>query len=140
MGLETNTDKTKLMLCECGYIPTKLSDQAYFRRATGTGPTHREQRRTRVNCPDCNKELTNGTLPHHRQRIHGIDQYTTLQPAVSGPPTTYQVDFPPRSTVPCPVPASPGSCSSRTALRLHLMTWHQAHFLCIQQEGNTPLP
>ena len=29
MGLDTNMEKTKLLLCNCGYIPTSISDRAY---------------------------------------------------------------------------------------------------------------
>ena len=48
MGLETNLDKTKALVCTPGYIWGKWSEAAYKRRATREGGTFREKKRVRV--------------------------------------------------------------------------------------------
>ena len=60
MCLDTNIEKTKLMLCDCGYIPTHLSDQAYLRKMTGNGPTFRDQLCHKITCPKCNGQMSQG--------------------------------------------------------------------------------
>ena len=45
MGLETNLEKTKDLVCTSGYIWGKCSEAAYKRRATGEGGTFRERKR-----------------------------------------------------------------------------------------------
>ena len=54
---------------------------------------------------------------------------------------TYQMDFPPRLTaaIPCPVASCPGSFKTWAGLCTHFNTRHPMAFLCIRQEGNTPL-
>ena len=48
VGLNTNLDKTKSMVCTPGYIWWERSKEAYKYRETGEGATFRERKRMRV--------------------------------------------------------------------------------------------
>ena len=48
VGLLTNTDKTKVMICQPGFLRTRVSDYAYKRSLTGQGLSYREAKRRRV--------------------------------------------------------------------------------------------
>ena len=50
VGLNTNLDKTKSMVCTLGYIWWERSKEAYKYRETGEGATFRERKRMRVSC------------------------------------------------------------------------------------------
>ena len=45
MGLETNLEKTKSLVCTPGYIWREWSEAAYKRRSTGEGATFRKRKR-----------------------------------------------------------------------------------------------
>ena len=49
VGLETNPEKTNLVVYTPGFIWGKWSEEAYKRWATWEGATFRERKRTRVN-------------------------------------------------------------------------------------------
>ena len=48
VGLETNLEKTKALVCTTRYIWGKWIKASYKRRATGEGETFREWKRARV--------------------------------------------------------------------------------------------
>ena len=53
MGLETNLEKNKAMVCTPGFIWGKWGELVYLRRETGEGETFGERKNTRVSCTDC---------------------------------------------------------------------------------------
>ena len=102
MGLDTNVAKTKLMLCDCGFIPTAISNRAYLHRITGTGPSFQDHLQQKTTCMECSKCITIGALPAHLRCIHGQELPPLPTRATTDTPTTYNVDFPPKTTAPCP--------------------------------------
>ena len=53
VGLETNPEKTNLVVYTPGFIWGKWSEEAYKRWATWEGATFRERKRTRVSFSEC---------------------------------------------------------------------------------------
>ena len=71
VGLHTNLGKTVSMTCRpCPTAENQLK-VAYGRKMTGEGPTYRERKRERVECGDCGKGMTAGSLEAHRMVQHG---------------------------------------------------------------------
>ena len=50
MGLETNLEKNKAMVCTTGFIWGKWRELAYKRQVTWDGATFRERKKTRLRC------------------------------------------------------------------------------------------
>jgi len=69
VGLKTNTTTTKAMNFVPGHIRTPLSDKSYRKRTLQTGLSHRKRQRRAVECPDCDKQMNEGSLPTHRTRV-----------------------------------------------------------------------
>ena len=53
VGMETNLDKTKDLVCTPRCIWGKWSEAAYKHRSTGEGATVRERKQARVICTEC---------------------------------------------------------------------------------------
>ena len=109
VGLQTNLNKTKDMICTMGYIWVQQGAEAYKRRATGEGPTFWERKRTRVHCKECGETMAASSLWHHMERAHGI-----LLPQVRGVDVrgggleVYNLSFPRiLKLVDCPVEGFP---------------------------------
>ena len=52
VGLNTNIEKTKLLVCSPIYIWGKWIEEAYKCRSTGVGETFRDRNWSRVSCAD----------------------------------------------------------------------------------------
>ena len=72
IGIDTNLDKNKAMVCTPGFISGKLGDLAYKKRATREGANFRERKKTRVSCATCGVTMAVSYLKAHMDRIHGI--------------------------------------------------------------------
>ena len=145
-GLRTNTDKTKVMTCLPGHIRGSLSDPAYRRRLDGHGDSYRQRKRRRVNCPECDQDLSTGSLQQHMRSRHGQEpspESTALsnEALTDRSAETYEVSFPRiRTSRECPVVGCPGRATSWTTLRSHFMHRHPTATLIIREEGSRPLP
>ena len=105
VGLQTNLDKTKTMICTPGLIWWQQGDEACKRRSIGEGQTFRESNRTSISCEVCGDTMAASSLQHHIERVHGI-----LLPQVrsvdvgGGGLELYKVSFPRiLKLVDCPV-------------------------------------
>jgi hypothetical protein len=67
VGLKMNVAKTEAMIMKGGKIYTHQSDEAYKRRIEGTGPTHRERKRQKIQCDHCGASVNSQYLPTHRK-------------------------------------------------------------------------
>ena len=72
VGLETNLEKAKVMVCTPGYIWGKWSEAAYKHRDTEEGETLRERKWARVSCSECGVAVAESSLRGHMERQHGI--------------------------------------------------------------------
>ena len=71
VGLRTNVGKTVSVVCRPCQEAGNKSEAAYGRKMTGEGPTYRERQKERVECGECGKEMTAGSLASHRMTQHG---------------------------------------------------------------------
>ena len=102
--LHTNTEKTVGMVWHPYHAPGGILEEAYARRATGKGPTFREQQRRRVEFPECGVEVAAGSLLTHCQIQNGVGWGTPPPPTPQGGP-----DLPgilTKTLVAVPVPGS----------------------------------
>ena len=89
MGLGTNLENTKAMVCTPGFIWGKVGDLAYKRRSTGEGETFIERKKARVSCATCSVTAEGSYLKDHMARSHGICvPQTGRVDEVGGEPTT----------------------------------------------------
>ena len=72
VGLQTNLNKTKGVICTPGFIWGQQGAEAYKRKATGEGPTFRESNRTRVRCEECGDTMAAYSIRHNMERANGI--------------------------------------------------------------------
>ena len=70
VGLITNTQKTKAMVCVPGKIRIPLSPAVYNNCRQGLN-TLKEWQCRRVQCDDCGVYLSAASLPQHQERKHG---------------------------------------------------------------------
>ena len=62
VGLHTNVVKTVSMTCRSCPAAVNPSEVVYGRKMTGEGPTYRKRLKDRVECRDCWKEMSAGSL------------------------------------------------------------------------------
>jgi len=68
--LETNVDKTKIMICHPSFIRTHLSDEAHKRQLTGRGLSYRDRKQQCVQCQWCIKNFAASYTNIHRAAAH----------------------------------------------------------------------
>ena len=60
------------MVCRPFRAAGVRSEKSYTQRIPGEGRSFKERQKERVICPECGKELANGSLVTHRQTQHGV--------------------------------------------------------------------
>ena len=95
VGMQTNLNNTKAMICTPGFICGQPGAESYKRQATGEGPTFRERNRTRVSCKECGEIMAAYSLRHHMDIAHGrvLPQVRGVYVRVGGL-DIYKVSFP----------------------------------------------
>ena len=140
MGLRTNVGKTVSMTCRPCPAAGNQSEVAYRRKMTGEGPTYRERQKERVECGDCEKGMTAGSLEAHHMIQHGKAKTDAATGGV-GEPHTYRIEVPTKGgTRECPAEGCPGRSGTRTAMRVHFWRRHVRDVVIILEEGNLPHP
>ena len=142
IGLYTNLDKTKAMMCTPGFIWGEWEEWDYKRQALVEGSTFRERKKTRVICSMCGVTVTAPYLKYHMARSCGIcvPQTRGVDEVVGGP-TTYVVSLPKViQEVRCPVPGCLAVAHSAGRLSEHFMFCPFRSNVLVVQEGKEPLP
>jgi hypothetical protein len=122
MGLWTNVDKTKVMICTPRSLQTRESDISYKRRQTRQGKSFHARKQQQVNCTERGKSLVTGSLKSHMEMQHGLDLPCIFE--MPAPPMQFTMSFPawaPLSGLACPV----ARCGYIAKTWL-LMRWHFA--------------
>ena len=70
VGLQTNLDKTKAMICTPGFIWGQQGSDVYKQRATGEGTKFWERKRTMVSCEMCGEKISASSLRYHMEITH----------------------------------------------------------------------
>ena len=142
VGLLTNTDKTKAMVCLPTHVSGRLPTSVYDRIRTREGQDYRQRQRRRVICTVCGADLAASSLAAHRRTQHGLASdpgYLFEEPEPE--PTTFHTSFPLHmGALACPVPECTGFVTSRVGLGRHFVYRHPEHTVVIAEEGTAPLP
>ena len=142
MGLKVNIAKTKFMICLPSSHHSHISVDAYKRKMTGEGETYRERKHRRVQCPECEAQLSASYLPTHLRMQHQI-----CWPILDhGPsplneaPADWWMSCPKALKIhKCPVPNCCGKTRTPYGMRLHYFKRHPNTTICILEEGSNPI-
>jgi hypothetical protein len=146
IGLKTNPDKTKSMVCAPKPSITRICSPAYKRRMIDQNePTYSARKRQRVECDICNATIqAKSSLTRHKRLKHGIDATITTQQ--NTPPhlamltgNTYEVSMPTyKDPTPCPIPGCGVTIQNRYKMREHFLYRHYHDTIIISEEGLLP--
>ena len=125
VGLQKNTAKTVIMVCQSCHAPVGMSEAAYTQRVTGKGPMYRERQRMRVDFPECEVEVTAGSFLTYCQSQHDMGQGDPPpgRPRLTGSPSQN---------------TCLGWLSRRTKLQIHFSHSHVWDTIVILEEGSLP--
>ena len=126
VGLKTNTEKTKVMVCLPGAIRTYYSEHAYKRKLEGQGDTYRQRKRRRVQCVECGEDLAAGSVTSHMRSQHDMEPVPQGGPAPPLAPACYLCTWPAPQGAPIPCPRRPCAyvAGSPNLLRRHFAVRH----------------
>jgi hypothetical protein len=141
MGLKTNADKTKAMVCVPQPHVTRICSPAYKRRmGDHTEPTYSARKRQQVDCDICNDRVQLRSLHRHKRLKHGTDtnmmiqQTTPLHLIEHG--DTYTISMPEyKQHGQCPIPGCATMIKDRYGMRRHFLFRHYYDTIIILEEG-----
>ena len=121
IGLRTNPDKTKVMMCIPGNIWVAHTEEAYHTQQYG--PVNPTAKRHWVECDICDVSLAAGSLRSHLEMKHDTYWLFVLNQelTVEHEAVVYQATTDATGTYFCPVPACVGVVGSKSALRSHFL-------------------
>ena len=61
-GLAANVAKLRTMKCQTGTLRLGVSEEAMVLKCTGVGESYRVRPRRRIPCPECEVDLTTGSM------------------------------------------------------------------------------
>ncbi len=141
IGLRTNPDKMKVMMCIPGTIWVAHTEEAYHTQQYG--PVKPTAKRHQVECDICGVSLAVGSLRSHLETKHDTYWSFVLNPELTGEcePIIYQATTDATGTYFCPVPACVGIVGSGSAfLRSHFLRRHPQDLVVCPAGGSLPLP
>jgi len=152
VGLKMNATKTEAMIMTGGKVTHRISDEAYVRRLTGTGLSHRERSLQKVICDLCGASVNRQHLKKHQTRATCRKARQEPRPAVvevvaelprsneEREPRTYRVSVPGEgSMVNCPVEGCIYHGHTPGAMRMHFRNRHAFEdTIIVEEEGLLP--
>jgi hypothetical protein len=143
MGLETNTAKTKAMICVPGQLVTRISSPAYRRMMGDTAEeTHSDRKRRRVTCDICGNSMQARNMTRHQRNQHGINISTCenrTPPHLANSGTEHTIRMLHNGDeAQCPVPGCDMTVKSRFGIRRHFQYHHPKDTIIIEGEGRFP--
>jgi hypothetical protein len=141
IGLRTNAEKTKVMMCLPGKIQVAQTEEEYASQQTGFG-TSTTKRRC-VDCEVCGASLAAESLRSHLETQHDIFRSFVLNRdiVVAQPPEVYRAtESPATGLYFCPVAQCGGRSGTRFNLCRHFLMQHPQDLVCFLIEGSQPLP
>jgi hypothetical protein len=150
VGLKMNATKTVVMISGGPKEYARQGPEAYHRKVTGKGKTHRERMAEKVKCPMCEKEMRRQSLQQHGRRCHGVETLTTMEVICAEAATTtmaqmvngqqYTVSITKGRKKVCPVEGCLAKAACGYQMRRHFVSQHTGDTVIILQEGPVPLP
>ena len=141
-GARDKPVKTKVVVCNPGFIWGGWGELVYNIQVAGEGATSRERNKTRVSCATCGATVAASYLKAHMARSRGISvPQTRGVDEVGGGPTTYVVSFPKvLQEVICPVPGFPAVAHITCILCQNFIFCHFISKVAVFQEEKELLP
>ena len=150
IGLNMNAVKTEAMVLQGGKIYGSISQEAYDRRATGVGTTHRERSLQKVQCELCGETVNRQHIPKHQQTVkcknnRGNYIHHCNKPDIEEATNDinvetkhYNVSVTPGKYSECPVENCKKKEKSAGEMRRHFRNRHWNDVIEIQEEGLLP--
>jgi hypothetical protein len=151
VGLKMNAAKTEAMVVKGGKVYEQLSKEAYARKATGTGATHRERSLEKIQCNLCGDLIGRQHLIKHQQTKKCKDgrmnyEHMEEQNEQEGEPNLSNEQEPKHYILSleqdyitnCPVESCPAKVKTPGEMRKHFRNRHLQDTIVIEEEG--PLP
>jgi hypothetical protein len=141
IGLRTNAEKTKVMMCLPGKIRVAQTEEEYASQQTGLGTSTTKCRH--VDCKVCGASLAAESLQSHLETQHDIFRSFVLNRdiLVARPPEVYRATKSPATDLYfCPVAQCGGRLGTRFNLRRHFLMQHPQDLVWFPIEGSQPLP
>jgi hypothetical protein len=152
VGLKMNATKTVVMISGGPKEYGRQGQEAYTRKVTGRGKTHRERMAEKVKCPLCKKEMRRQSLKQHGQRCHETDTLTEMLcremetvgtemvPATASMAQQYTISITKGRKKVCPVDGCMAKAACGYQMRRHFVSQHPRDSITVLQEGPVPLP
>ena len=142
VGLRTNAQKTKVMMCIPGRIRVSMTEEVY-NDYCHEASTHAARKRLRVECDICGQSMQAASLQRHLETQHDVYRSFVLNRDLEGerPPATFRADEDTETgSYCCPVPGCCGGAHTRFTLRRHFVFRHPQDLVVIPAEGSLPYP
>ena len=129
MGLKANVKKTVGTVCQPFQASGVRSYEAYTWRVRGEGNSYKKRHWERVNCLECRKDLTRGSLAAHRQTQYSMEKGSPGQEdnrkGGGDDPRTYIMEFMAKSGLRTfPVEGCSGWLATRMAMWMQFWNMH----------------
>ena len=152
VGLKMNAVKTKAMTVVGCKAYTEQSKEAYNRKLTGEGLSHRQRSLSKVECYLCGTTINQQSMKLHQRTKKcesGWKEWAarrsvmeTIKPpeldTETQAPIEYKFSMPMRKETPCPVQDCPYSTKTRPEMRRHFRSRHPNDVIIIEEEGKLP--
>jgi exonuclease III len=148
IGLKMNASKTEAMIIRGAKAFHQLSDNAYNRRMTGQGMTHREYSQQKVQCKNCGTFVKRDYMEKHVKTIkcrnterteNIVEQGNTAPPEnTESESAEYQINMPGKTYIKCPVEGCTFSTEVPGQMRRHFRSRHPNDVIIVEQEGRLP--
>ena len=142
VGLQMSESKTKAMISTGNDNYHRLSDEAYKRRMTGKGTSHREKMAEKVVCDKCNEMVTRQYLWTHMELKHQVTKNVILHSELLScqdyKPKHFTVTGMPCHDSKGKCPACLCTIKSRHGMRRHFGWRHEEDTVEIEGEGLLP--
>ena len=146
VGLKMNALKTEAMTIKGGKVYEAISDEAYKRRKTGTGMTHREWNLEKIECNLCGELVGRQYMTKHQQTTkckanqEKYKQKTITETSETShhEPQCYIINIIPGVENKCVVNNCPATTKSAGEMRKHFRNRHSEDTIIIADEGLLP--
>ena len=139
IGLQTNSNKTKVMTWVSAKIRVAHTEEAHH--AQQNGPADPTAKHHRVECNICGASLAAGSLTSHLETQQDMYWSFVLNQdlAVERVASIYQATADTTGTYFCQVPAYVDVADSEDTLQSHFLRHHPQDLVCSPVEGSLPL-
>jgi hypothetical protein len=137
VGLETNTLKTKAMICTPGEIRLQLLAESYQRMGTGRTSAANIDACT-VTCRECGKDMRTSSLGCHLVDLHKIYHQQVVAEELLDWREGVVYDQEGYGKLKCPFPLCKGELTGGWMMQWHFCDLHPLDYITIPKKGRYP--